>query len=236
MQGRTFSIIFKREIKSLFLTPIAYIVIAVFLVVTGWFFFSTFFLAGRADLRDFFALLPLILAFVTPAVTMRLFSEEKRSGSYEILQTLPVTGLDVLLGKYLSAVAFLMLMIVPTLSSPLFITTLGELDWGPVLGGYLGTLLLVIMLAGIGILGSALTRNQIVAFIIGLVGCVFFVLIDKMLYFFPPAVASILQFLGADYHFRNISKGLLDSRDIIYFLSLGFLALYVTHIVNREKR
>lgn len=236
MQGRTFSVIFRREIRSLFLTPIAYIVIAIFLVVTGWFFFSTFFLAGRADLRDFFALLPIILAFVTPAVTMRLFAEEKRSGSYEILQTLPVTELDVLLGKYSSAVAFLMLMILPTFSYPLFISGLGDLDWGPVLGGYLGTLLLVLTFSAVGILASALTRNQIVAFIIGLVGCMFFTLIDKMLYFFPPLVASILQYLGADYHFQNISKGILDSRDIVYFLSLGFLSLYVTHIVNRERR
>jgi len=109
MKAKPFGIIFRRELKALFLTPIAYIVIALFLVVVGWFFFSTFFLAGRADLRDFFSLLPLILAFTVPATTMRLFAEERRSGSYEILTTLPVTGVDVLLAKYASAVASLKL-------------------------------------------------------------------------------------------------------------------------------
>lgn len=236
MTARSFAIVFRRELRALFLTPIAYIVIALFLVVVGWFFFATFFLAGRADLRDFFSLLPLILAFVVPAVTMRLFAEERRSGSYEILSTLPLTGMDVLLAKYASAVAFTLVAVAPTLSYPLFVSGLGDLDWGPVAGGYLGIVLLAMMLCGIGILASALTRNQIVAFIVGLVGCAFFTLIDKMLYFFPAGVASVLQYLGADYHFRSISKGLLDSRDVVYFLSMAFLTVFATHVVNEERR
>jgi ABC-2 type transport system permease protein len=134
MKARPFGIIFRRELKALFLTPIAYIVIALFLVVVGWFFFSTFFLAGRADLRDFFSLLPLILAFTVPATTMRLFAEERRSGSYEILTTLPVTGVDVLLAKYASAVAFTLIAVAPTISYPcssagLAILT-GDRSWG----------------------------------------------------------------------------------------------------------
>ena len=118
MTARSFSIVFRRELRALFLTPIAYIVIALFLVVVGWFFFATFFLAGRADLRDFFSLLPLILSFTVPATTMRLFAEERRSGSYEILCTLPLTGMDVLLAKYASAVAFTLIAVFPTLSVP----------------------------------------------------------------------------------------------------------------------
>jgi len=236
MSGRSFLIIFRRELRALFLTPIAYIVIALFLVVIGWFFFSTFFLAGRADLRDFFSLLPLILAFTVPATTMRLFAEERRSGSYEILTTLPVTGVDVLLAKYASAVVFTLIAVAPTVSYPLFVSGLGELDWGPVAGGYLGAVLLALMFCGVGLFASALTKNQIVAFIVALVACAFFTLIDKMLYFFPPGVGRVLQYLGADYHFRSISKGLLDSRDVVYFLSMAFLTLYVTHIVNEERR
>ena len=236
MSARSFSIIFRRELKALFLTPIAYIVIALFLVAMGWFFFSTFFLAGRADLRDFFSLLPLILSFTVPATTMRLFAEERRTHSYEILSTLPVTGMDVLLGKYASAVAFTLVTVAPTLSYPLFISALGELDWGPVAGGYLGAVLLSMMLCGIGVLATALTRNQIVAIIVALVGCAFFTLIDKMLYFFPPGVGRLLQYLGADYHFASIAKGLLDSRDLIYFLSMAFLAVFVTYTVNEERR
>src|SRR4030042_1147308 len=130
MSGRSFLIIFRRELRALFLTPIAYIVIALFLVVIGWVFFSTFFLAGRAHLRDFFSLLPLILAFTVPATTMRLFAEERRSGSYEILSTLPLTGMDVLLAKYASAVAFTLMAASPTLSYPLFVSGLGALAWG----------------------------------------------------------------------------------------------------------
>jgi ABC-2 type transport system permease protein len=236
MRAKPFWIIFRREVRGLFLTPIAYIVIALFLVVVGWFFFSTFFLAGRADMRDFFSLLPLILSFTVPATTMRLFAEERRSGSYEILTTLPVTGVQVLLAKFASAVAFTLIAVAPTLSYPLFISGLGELDWGPVVGGYLGVVLLSLMLCGIGLLASALTKNQIVAFIVGLVGCAFFTLIDKMLYFFPPAVSGVLQYLGADYHFRSISKGLLDSRDVVYFLSMAFVAVFVTNVVNEERR
>lgn len=236
MRAKPFWIIFRREIRALFLTPIAYIVIALFLVVVGWFFFSTFFLAGRADMRDFFSLLPLILSFTVPATTMRLFAEERRSGSYEILTTLPVSGVDVLLAKYASAVAFTLIAVAPTISYPLFISGLGVLDWGPVVGGYLGVLLLALMLCGIGLLASALTKNQIVAFIVALVGCAFFTLIDKMLYFFPPGVSSVLQYLGADYHFRSVSKGLLDSRDVVYFLSMAFLTVFVTNIVNEERR
>lgn len=236
MRARSFHIVFRRELRALFLTPIAYIVIALFLVVVGWFFFSTFFLSGRADLRSFFSLLPLILSFTVPATTMRLFAEERRSGSYEVLSTLPLTGVDVLLAKYASAVAFTLITVAPTISYPLFISGLGELDWGPVAGGYLGAVLLSMMLCGIGVLASALTKNQIVAFIVGLVGCAFFTLIDKMLYFFPAGVANVLQYLGADYHFRSASKGLLDSRDVVYFLSMAFLSVFVTHVVNEERR
>jgi ABC-2 type transport system permease protein len=236
MTARSFSIVFRRELRALFLTPIGYIVIALFLVVMGWFFFSTFFLAGRADLRDFFSLLPIILSFTVPATTMRLFAEERRSGSYEILMTLPVTGMDVLLAKYASAVAFTLISVAPTLSYPLFISGFGDLDWGPVVGGYVGAALLVLMLCGIGILASALTRNQIVAFIVGLVGCAFFTMVDRMLYFFPAGVSNVLQYLAAGYHFRSVAKGLLDSRDIVYFLSMAFLAIFVTNIVNEERR
>lgn len=236
MSGRSFLIIFRRELRALFLTPIAYIVIALFLVVIGWFFFSSFFLAGRSDLRDFFSLLPLILAFTVPAITMRLYAEERRSGSYEVLATLPVSSLDVLLGKYASAVAFTLIAVAPTLAYPVFIDALGDLDWGPVVGGYLGALLLALTLCGIGVLASALTRNQIVAFITALAVCAFLTLVDKMLYFFPAGIGKVLQYLGADYHFRSISKGLLDTRDVVYFLSVAFLSVFAAHTVNEQRR
>ena len=127
--------ILNKELKDFFISPIAYIVMAVFLLVTGWLFFSAFFVFDQADMRNFFNLLPMTFAFVIPAITMRLFAEELSSGSYETLLTLPVTFRDIILGKYLAGVSMVAAMLVPTLSYPIFISFMGELDWGPVIGG-----------------------------------------------------------------------------------------------------
>lgn len=227
--------IFKKEFRTYFVSPIAYIVISIFLLVTGWFFFTTFFLYNEANLRNFFSLLPIIFSFVVPAVTMRLFSEELNVGSYEILLTMPVTYLDVVVGKFLSAVAFITVMIIPTFSYPITVSFLGEIDWGPVLGGYLGAVLLGASFSAIGLFASSLTRNQIVAFIIGMAICFSLTLLDKMLFFFPQTLLGILSYLGADAHFQNISKGIIDSRDALYFVSVCFVGLYGTHLVMQEK-
>ena len=227
--------IFGKEFRTYFVSPIAYIVISIFLLVTGWFFFMTFFLFDQADLRNFFALLPIIFSFVVPAVTMRLFSEELNVGSYEILLTMPVTIRQVVLGKFLASLVFVAAMLVPTLAYPISVAFLGELDWGPVMGGYIGALLLGASFSAIGLFASSLTRNQIIAFITGMAICFSLTLIDKMLFFLPQVLLGFLQYLGADFHFRNISKGILDSRDILYFLSVSFVALYGTHLALQEK-
>lgn len=227
--------IFKKEFRTYFVSPIAYIVISIFLLVTGWFFFTTFFLYNQTNLRNFFSLLPIIFSFIVPAVTMRLFSEELNVGSYEILLTMPVTFLDVVVGKFLSAVAFIAVMIAPTLSYPITVSFLGELDWGPVAGGYLGAVLLGASFSAIGLFASSLTRNQIIAFIIGMAICFSLVLVDKMLFFLPQTLLGILSYLGADAHFQNISKGIIDSRDVLYFLSVCFVGLCGAHLVMQEK-
>ena len=193
--------IFQREFRTYFVSPIAYIVISIFLLVTGWFFFSTFFLYSQASLRNFFSLLPIIFAFVVPAITMRLFSEEFNVGSYETLLTMPVTFFDVVLGKFMASVAFIVAMLIPTLAYPITI-------------GFLG---------------------QIIAFITGMAICFCLVMIDKMLFFFPRFSLVFFQYLGAGHHFQNISKGIIDSRDILYFLSISFIGLYGTHLVLQEK-
>jgi ABC-2 type transport system permease protein len=228
--------IFKKEFRVYFVSPIAYIVISIFLLVTGWFFFSAFFLFNQATLRGFFGLLPVTLSFLVPAITMRLFSEELNVGSYEILLTLPVTSVDVILGKFLASVAFIAAMLVPTIAYPITVSFLGQLDWGPVAGGYTGVLLLGAAFSAIGLFVSSLTRNQIIAFITGMAICFSLALIDKMLFFLPQSSLGFLQYLGADFHFQNISKGILDSRDILYFLSVSFIALYGTYLGMQEKR
>jgi ABC-2 type transport system permease protein len=227
--------IFKKEFAAYFVSPIAYIVIAIFLLVTGWFFFSTFFLYNQANLRNFFALLPITLSFVVPAITMRLFSEELNVGSYEILLTMPVTFLEVVLGKFLAAVVFVATMLIPTLAYPVTVSFLGQLDWGPVLAGYTGAVLLGAAFSAIGLFASALTRNQIIAFIIGMAICFGLTLIDKMLFFLPQSLLSFFQYLGADFHFENVSKGVIDSRDILYFLSVSFIGLYGAYLALQEK-
>src|SRR6056297_2648373 len=139
---RQFSHVMGKELKDYFVTPIAYIVITIFVIVTGWFFFSTFFLYNQANLRSFFTLLPLIFSFVVPAIAMRLFAEELSRGSYELLRTMPLTFSDIILGKFLAGLLMTAALLVPTIVYPISIAFLGQLDWGPVVGGYFGALLL----------------------------------------------------------------------------------------------
>ncbi len=227
--------IFKKEFNDYFVSPIAYIVISIFLLVTGWFFFMSFFLQNQANLRGFFSLLPFTFSFVIPAVTMKLFSEELSLGTYELLYTMPVSLRDIVVGKFLAGVAFVVAMLLPTLAYPIIISFFGQLDWGPILGGYLGAILLGSAFTAIGLLASTLTKNQIIAFIIGMVICFLLTLIDKMLFFFPEAAVKVVGFIGADFHFQNISKGIVDSRDILYFASVIFLTLYGSVISMTEK-
>jgi ABC-2 type transport system permease protein len=224
-----------KEFKDYFISPIAYIVTSLFLIVTGWFFFSTFFIYGRADLRDFFSLLPIVFSFFIPAITMRLFSEEKNLGSYETLLTMPVSFTDVAIGKFIAATLFTTSMLVPTLSYPIFISFIGQVDPGPVLGGYIGAVLLAGAYCAMGIFASSLTRNQIIAFIIGCAFCFTLTVLDKMLFFMPSMIVTIIENIGASSHFTNISKGIIDSRDLLYFISVIFIFLFSTHIVMHEK-
>ena len=227
--------IFRKEFSAYFISPIAYIVIAIFLLVTGWFFFATFFLFNQANLRTFYALLPVVFAFVIPAITMRLISEEINVGSDEILLTMPVTFRDVILGKFLASVALVAAMLIPTVAYPLTVSLMGQLDWGPVVGGYLGAVFLGAAFSAVGLFASALTRNQIIAFIIGLAICFTLTLIDKMLYFLPQSLLGVFAYLGADFHFQNIAKGIIDSRDILYFVSICFVGLYGAYLALLQR-
>lgn len=229
--------IFKKEFKAYFISPIAYIVIAVFLIAiaTCWFFFMGFFIINQASLRGFFFWLPIIFSFVIPAVTMRLLSEESNIGSDEILLTMPVTITDVIIGKFLASVAFVAAMLIATFAYPFVVSRIGQLDWGPVIGGYIGALFLGAAFCAIGLFSSSLTRNQIIAFIIGLAICFSLTLLDKLQIFLPAGLLGVLSYLGADYHFQNISKGIIDSRDMLYFLSISFIGLYGAHLILQEK-
>ncbi len=227
--------IFRKEFSAYFISPIAYIVISIFLLITGWFFFTTFFLFNQANLRTFYTLLPVVFAFVIPAITMRLISEELNIGSDEILLTMPVTYADVIFGKFLASVALVITMLIPTLAYPLTVSFMGELDWGPVLGGYIGAVFMGAAFSAVGLFASALTRNQIIAFIIGLAICFSLTLVDKMLFFLPQSLLGVFSYLGADFHFQNIAKGIIDSRDILYFISVCFVGLFGAHLALNQK-
>ncbi|OQY38081.1 MAG: ABC transporter [Spirochaetaceae bacterium 4572_7] len=228
MKSKSIISIAKKEFKSFFISPIGYIVIGVYLVISGWFFFSTIFLSKSVSLRDFFGLMPIILSFIIPAITMKSYSEEYNTGSYEMLGTLPITTMDVAMGKFLSSWAFSVVMLIPTLSYPLFLSALGDLDSGIVVSGYIGALLITGSYTAIGILASSLTKNQIIAFLIGSGICFFLTIIDGMAILLPKSIAGLVQYLSTGYHLKNAAKGIVDSRDIIYFGSLIYLALMTT--------
>ena len=227
---------FNREFKAYFVSPIAYIVIVIFLLVAGWFFFSTYFLRGQVSLKNFFILLPFMFSFIVPAVTMRLFSEEYNTGSYEMLLTLPVTIKQILIAKLAAASAFITVMLVPTGVYAVSVALTGDLEWGPVIGGYMGAVLLGIAFSAIGLFVSSLTRNQIIAFILAAAICFGLTMLDYALFFLPEPILGVLQYLAVGTHFENIAKGVVDSRDLLYFFSLVFVSLYAAYLVLCEKQ
>jgi len=230
------AIIFKREFKAYFTSPIAYIVTGLFLIISGVMFFSTFFLYDRAELRQFFGLLPLLLSFFVPALTMRLFSEEKRSGSMETLMTLPVTEVDVVCGKYLASLTGTLLMIAPSLFYVITAEIFGSPDYGPIIGGYLGAFFLCATFTAIGIFASSTTKNQIIAFFTGFIICIALTMVDAFLILLPAPLVSLLTFLSANAHFTSISRGIIDTRDLLYFVSLTALFFVLTVKIQQQER
>ena len=217
--------IFKRELRAYFDSPTAYVVIIVFLLVTGWFFTTNFFMAGQADMRVAFGIIPFIFIFITLAITMRLISEERKSGTMELLVTMPITDGEIIVGKYLAAVVLLAAMLIPTLCYPVTISFLGDMDTGPLIGGYIGLVLMGAGYLAIGTFGSSLTESQVVAFILSWMMVFIFFLLDKVLFILPNWMVTPVEYLSIEYHFQNIARGVLDTRDIIYYLSLIILAL-----------
>jgi len=234
--------IFKKEFRSYFYSPIAYIVISIFLLIMGWLFFSTFFLSDQASMVGFFGLLPPTLAFIIPAVTMRLFSEEMNVGTYELLLTLPVTFRDIIVGKFLAAWLFVGLALLLTFPTWLTVNYLGNPDNGVIAAAYIGSWLMAGGFLAIGSCLSALTRNQVVAFILSVVVCFGFLLsgLPMVMNLFSGWAPQSLLDLIADFsflaRFASISKGILDLRDLLYFvLVIVFWLMANTIILELRK-
>ena len=231
--------IYKKELITYFSSLIAYITLGIFLLVLGafvWIFNETSILNyNYAGLNQLFVITPLVFAFLIPAITMRSFSEEKQNGTIEFLQTKPVTDFQIIFAKYLAAFTLVMLALIPTLIYVYSVYQLGSpkgnLDVGGTIGSYIGLLFLVAVFVAIGMFSSTITNNQIVAFVLGTFLCFFiywaFYYISKM----PMFVGSFddaIEKMGIAFHFESISRGVIDTRNIIYFISLIVFFLFAS--------
>lgn len=235
---RNVATIMRRELGSYFATPIAYIFIVIFMVLASWFTFylGGFYQRGQADLDPFFSFHPWLYLFLIPAISMRLWAEERKSGSIELLMTQPVTLWQAVVGKFLAAWIFAGIAL--ALTFPMWITVnyLGSPDNGTILAAYIGSFLLAAGFLAVGSFMSALTRNQVVAFILGVVGCFVLLLagypmvIDAFESWLPQTLVDAIASLSFLTHYDSIVKGVLDVRDLVYFAMLTLFFLIATAV------
>jgi len=215
----------KREFRSYFNGPAAYIVGSLFLLVVAILFWNTFFLEQRASVRKLFALAYGVSVFVAPAITMGLIAEERRNGTLELLITYPVRDAEVVIGKYLGALGLYTVLLALTVPQVFAVGSMGQLDMGAVWAGYLGLFLSGGAFLAIGVLASSWTSNQLIALIVALSIGLFFALIGQLLIFLPDGVASIFEWLSFGYHENNLERGVIDTRDVFFFVSVIALCL-----------
>ena len=219
----------KKELNFYFNSPLGYIVISVFLVISGWLFIQTFFLASQASMRNFFDILPMIFMFVLPAVTMAAWSEEKRSGTVEVLMTFPIKISEAVLAKFISSLVFLAILLGLTLVIPYMVASVGSPDRGVIVAGYIGLLLLGASYIAVGLWVSSITKNQIVSFILAAVIIFAFYMLGNSFITgsLPGAIAGIAKFLSLSAHFNSILRGVISLSDIVYYLSIIAFFLFL---------
>jgi ABC-2 type transport system permease protein len=228
--------VFQRELSQYFNTPLGFIYIDVFLLLTGFFFFElfSFFLAEQASMRNLFQLLPWVYLFFVPAISMRLLAEDKKIGTVEVLMTLPLRDWEVVLAKYFASFVFLTVALLLTFPLILVVKQAATpgvlLDYGPVFGGYIAAILMGGAFLAVGIFFSSLTDNQIVAFILSIVTMAVFLLIGipTVAGIFPPGLQKFVLNISLISHFYSVERGVIDSRDMLYYLSVIFIFLFAT--------
>jgi ABC-2 type transport system permease protein len=242
---KTIWTIAKRELTIYFSSPVAYVFIVIFLLLTGFFTFDvgSFFERGVADLApSFFIWHPWLYLFLVPAVGMRLWSEELRSGTIELLFTMPVTPWQAILGKYLASWIFLLIALLLTFPLVMTVSYLGHPDLGRIFCGYVGSLMLAGAFLSIALLTSSLTRNQVVSFILAVVICLFLILCgwppitNSVTNWAPAWVVDSLASLGVMTHFESLQRGVVDSRDLLFFVSMIAFCLFANSVVLRAHR
>ena len=226
---QTFNIT-KKELKEYFSSPVAYIVIGVFALIVGVYFSRNVFVDNQANLRKLFEFIPLVWIVIIPALTMRSFAEEIKNGTLEVLMTLPVTKLQIIFGKFLSNLVVALFMLLSTLPAFITVNYLGNPDIGQTITAYIGLLLVASVYIIIGLAISLNSKNQIIAFIISsfLLALLYMVGEAEVLKIIPVRYHQIMEFVGLGAHFRSIARGVLDSRDILYYLSVMILSFMIT--------
>lgn len=239
MSNKNVLAIFKKELRSYFASPIGYVFIIFYLLVSNGFFFfvEDFFRQGQASMRGYFGTVPWIFLFFVPAITMRLWAEEKKAGTLEILLTMPLREIEVVLGKFLASFAFLAIALAFTITVPISIRYLGRPDMGVIVGSYCGALFLGGAYLAIGLLISSLTENQVVAFIVS-IAAIFLLLVVGVAPVYLNSLGPIVhvcEYVSLLSHFNNVTRGVIDSRDVVYYLSVVALFLYL-NVKNIESR
>lgn len=234
--------VFKREFLGYFRSPVAYVFLVVFLMAAVGlaFFLGRFFDAGQASLQSFFLFHPWLFLFLIPAVGMRLWSEEKRTGTIELLFTLPLTTLHAVMGKYLAAWAFLCTAIALTFPMALTVGYLGDPDWGIIFSSYIGSMLMAGAYLGVCSLTSALTKNQVISFVLSVIVCLILVFLGWSIFsellesYLPVFLADLLANFSFITHFEPFTKGIIDLSDVVFFLSLTGFTLFL-NVVALER-
>ena len=238
-----FKAVFKRELKSYFTTPIAYVFLVVFLFFSGYLTFKNcFFEIRQADMTAFFVNMPLLFAFLVPATAMRLWAEERKTGSIELLFTLPITVMQAVLGKFFAAWVFLLIALVLTFPMVITVFYLGRPDVGLIITGYLGSILMAGGFLAVGCFFSALSKNQVISFVLSVVACAVLVFagvpttMNYLSTFLPAGLVTAVGNMSFETHFESIQKGVLEFRDVSYFLFLivGWVAACAVVLEERK--
>lgn len=225
----------RREIIAYFCSPIAYNVLAVFLFISG-IFFTAGLQEGQANLRGIFYNMGIVLLFLSPTITMRLMAEEMKMGTIESLLTAPVTDTEVIVGKFLSGMGFYVFLLLPTLAYPLMISRIGQLEWGAIWSAYLGLVLIGCVYISIGLLISCLTKDQVIAAVAGFDVLLALWLLDIITKRGTDWFSESIRYLTLFYHFDTFVKGLVDTRDIIFYLSLTVFVLFLSVRVLEARK
>jgi ABC-2 type transport system permease protein len=225
--------IYRRELRAYFDGPLAYIIVPIFLGLVGVFclYFQDVFAAGLVNMKTVFFWMAIFYLLLVPALTMKAFSEEMRTGSLEMLVTLPISEEEMVLGKYLASLSLVFVTLILSFSYPVSLHYLGDLDWGPVIGGYLGLGLLGAAFCAIGVAMSSITNSQVVAFLLSFTVGVLPFATGYALNTIPSSWLPVVQYMTFEYHFSNLAKGVIDSRNIIFYLSV--IALFLHFSVQR---